>query len=86
MPNAPRSVLPALPGGKYSDPAAQKWKRSRISSNVTVSPKRFYGTRKGTLLESVPIAWTVPLLPPAGTVVVIRAIAIVAYSRETPHA
>jgi hypothetical protein len=34
----------------------------------------FYGTRKGTLLESVPLGvtnWTVPVVAPVGTVVVI---------------
>src|SRR5580700_8577498 len=34
----------------------------------------FYGTRKGTLLESVPLGvttWTVPVVAPAGTVAMI---------------
>jgi len=34
----------------------------------------FYGTRKGTLLESAPpgvITWTVPVVAPTGTLVVI---------------
>src|ERR1035438_6888399 len=57
IPKAPRSVFPALPGGKYSDPAARKWKRSRMRSRVTASlcesgGVHLYGTRKDTLHES----------------------------------
>src|ERR1035438_4269603 len=66
MPKAPRSVLPALPGGKYSDPAARKWKRSRMRARVTASlcesgGVHLYGTRKDTLHESVRLMPVTPV-------------------------
>ena len=46
----------------------------RPNERERVGRRAFYGIRKGTLLESVPLGvttWTVPVVAPFGTVVVI---------------
>src|ERR1017187_4206180 len=66
-----------MPGGSVPECAPlRRPSYLPISGHNAVARGTFYGsTRKGTLLESVPLGvttWTVPVVAPVGTVVVIR--------------